>query len=344
MSNPLVKAVLKGRGAAKGRRAHPGALNDLSGVDATKAAIRDAEATGLPMAATKGTADRVAEVERQARVIDSVDKELAGLGKGIATTLDELRALARQPSLPKTAALFRALSLEDRRFLAAKALELAKSTARSTHNNMSGYVREVVAKHLPELRLIVHDEIQMLRRTAPSRRSTSTLDTGTKGPVHLRTYKKKGNREVELGTDRLVGRASGSPQRVDIEWPSGDKESVWVMGELDVTIAIEVKGRTNAFEGLRQLQRLRDRGGGGYAVIDGRLWLLKYDPTKVKHIVVAPPGGGLEAVKAAKAAKGSGGVANLEVIEISQEIDKQIHALTRHFQEAAAKAQEVAPR
>src|SRR3712207_8018420 len=47
---------------------------------------------------------------------------------------------------------------------------------------------------------------------------------------------------------------------------------------------------STATGGIQQLFRLQERGQRGYAIIGNQLWLLKYDPAKVVHLVVAPPG------------------------------------------------------
>jgi hypothetical protein len=329
MSNPLFTVINQGRKDARRGRALPETLHALTGTGAARSVVREAEQLGVAANDVRKVADRTAELEAQAKIIDKVEKEMVELGQRLKTTAAILRKEGKAPDEAALGRMFRSFSAKDKHFLAELATRLA---GKDTQFNMAGAIREIVAKHLPDLRREVIESVVELRKSARSGKGTAMLDTGTRGPVHLPTALKDGKREIELGTDRLIGAARGDPQRVEVQWPSGAKERVWVAGELEVTVAIEVKGRTNALAGVQQIEALQSRGMRGYAMIDGKLWLLKYDASKVKHLVVAPPGKGLDAVKAVTKLKSG---AKLKAIEIPLDVDNQIQAMARYFLQAA---------
>ena len=204
------------------------------------------------------------------------------------------------------------------------------------HNMVAGAVREAIAKHLGQVRRLVIEEKQHIRALGLKNKNLSFIDTGAMGDVNLPTKVIDAQgRGVALGTDRIVGVAKGNPQVLsNVKFASGEVRDVEVQGEITVTIAIEVKGRTVGAGGLRQVEALAVQGRGtqGYAIVDGKFWLLKYDPVNVHHVIVVKAGHpDVERIKGISKLSGGG---SLQVVEIPEHIDNNIMGLARELLKA----------
>jgi len=119
-----------------------------------------------------------------------------------------------------------------------------------------------------------------------------------------------------------------------VVWSDGTRDAVDIAGVLDVRVAIDVKGRTTAAQGVEQLRVLKARGARGYAQIGGQLWLLNYEPSKVVHLLIAPEGADLaRAAKAAEELTRAGALS--KVIAIPKALDDEVIDLGRAYLEAA---------
>jgi len=339
-ASDLVKAAVRARRTAKvkGRAA----LDALSGVGAMRAAVKEAETVGVAAADASKLGDRAADVERRARLLDDVEKEMKRVAaKGGQTAVGAVKAAGAAPRGGALSRLWASMSAKDRAFMLDEAIRLVRS-GKDVHNNMVGAVREVAVKYLPDVRREIIEAVTTMRGKTARNRGLSTLDTGVRGPVHLPTKKAMaGGRSIELGTDRLIGSVRALPEKVPVTWADGKPGNVWVAGELEVALAIEVKGKTNARAGITQLEALVNRGGHGYVVIDGQFWLLKYDASTVKHVVIAPAG---EQLNAARRALASGkSVSKSAVVEIPKDFDGRCHGMADHFLDLARKYVEGAP-
>ena len=164
------------------------------------------------------------------------------------------------------------------------------------------------------------------------------IDSVHHGAVELPTRLRGNDRFIRLGTDRIVGVGTVNPHPVKVTWSDGTDDLLEVAGELEVSLAIEVKGRTTATGGIEQIVKLQDRGQRGYAIIGNQLWLLKYDPAKVTHLVVAAPGDELaSAAKLAGAQTAAG--RTTKVVAIPLELDDEVKQMARNYLTEAALAQ-----
>jgi len=201
-------------------------------------------------------------------------------------------------------------------------------------NNMAGRLREVVVKELVEVRSEARAVKDALRDEAAGSDVLQLIDSGHYGDVELPGRLRRGNRAVRLGTDRIVGIGRVEPTAVLVELADGTQETLIVSGVIDVRLAIEVKGRTNALGGVAQLRGLGGRARG-YCIMGDELWLLTYDRARVRHLLVAPPGRELSAARTEAASlRGSG--FDVGVIEIPRQLDDDIIDLARGYLEAAA--------
>ena len=191
-------------------------------------------------------------------------------------------------------------------------------------NNLAGQIREVVAKYHPDVRDAVRQAEQ-----ATKGRGLQFVDSAVgSGVVELPGRLRGSDRFIRLGTDRIAGAAKIAPQDIPIVWRDGSQGIIHVEGELEVSLAIEIKGRTTATGGIEQIRNLADRGGRGYAIIDGKLWLLKYDPAQTAHVVMAAPGVELRQAAALADRLTAQGVPT-RVLEIPTLLDDEIKALAR---------------
>jgi hypothetical protein len=233
-------------------------------------------------------------------------------------------SLSGRDQLEVMAELFRRI---DRQTAAA----LEKMAGPSRDASVAGY--KIVARgllrevHGRNVRGVVNALRRLRAETAALRRQQpeiEILDSALEGPVRLPTRLVDGERSVALGPDRLVGVASRYPQVVEHVMKDGTEGVFRVAGELDIRILVEVKGRTTASDGLRQVFAMQRRGTRGYVVIGGEVWLLKlYRPDQVVHFIVAPAGESLrEAAEDAKALASVG--LNIKVLEIDAAIEVEV--------------------
>lgn len=324
-----LKPIATARETARRGKASQKALLDANGTGASRHVADEADGAGLG-AHTGSVRKDAAAVEREADLIDALEKQLLSRRPDLKTTGAALGAANAVPR-NRLASLFHGFSAYDRQDLTKLALRLAHSGKGGRHN-MAGAIREIVAKHLPEVRMEVLRTVLESRRRLRGNREASFLDSGVFGPVELPTRLRKGDRQIRLGTDRIIGVAHDKPRAVEVDWASGSKEKLWAAGDVDVSIAIEVKGRTTAEGGVEQIAALQTRGKQGYAIIGNELWLLRYHPERVTHIVVAPPGPSLTA---ARTGAGRVGAPRVKFIEIPLAIDNQIFGLADDYLAAA---------
>jgi hypothetical protein len=190
-------------------------------------------------------------------------------------------------------------------------------------SNMGGHVREVVAQYLPGVLRKEEATRAAVRARAAGSGEYSFMDSTVHKAVELPTLKKAGNREIRLGTDRVMGLAHADPRLVQAAAEGQKGGLVQVMGTLELAVAVEIKGATTAGEGVIQLRHLQSRGTQGYAVIGRELWLLEYDPRKVVHLLVAPEGAEMERARSLLRRMRADGIP-AEAVEIAREIDAQI--------------------
>lgn len=310
--------------AAKSGHAPPELLDDVPGLMHTQRVLDDAMDAGLH-AAAREPADRARKAGDAGRFAERAEAKVRAAADGSATTQSLLRRIAKHARQRDLDELWGRFAPRDRTRLIDEMIRRADEGKEVDHNFVAGALREMVAKDLGAIRRLVIEERMRIPDTARSEPYTAFLDTGAMGDVHLRTKViDEGGRSIELGTDRILGIGRGKPERVEVTWPSGDVETVTVHGVLEVTVAIEVKGRTVVSGGIRQLEALvsQGRGTGGYVMIDGKFWLLDYDPSKVKHVLVAPKKHP-DFARAAKMSKlQSGG--SLGVVEIPLDLDDEV--------------------
>jgi len=320
----LAEALGELQRAAKSGHAPPDLLDDLPGLVHTHRVLDAAADAGLH-AAAKESGDRARKAGDAARFAERAEAKVRVAADGSATTQSILSRIAKHARQRDLAELWGRFAPRDVTRLIGEMIRRADEGKEVIHHFVAGALREMAAKHLGPVRRLVIEQRMRIRDIARSEPNTAFLDTGTLGDVHLPTKLiDEGGRSIELGTDRILGIARGKPQRVEVRWPSGDLETVTVQGVLEVTVAIEVKGRSVVAGGVRQQQALvvQGRATQGYAVIDGKLWLLDYDPAKVKHVVVAPKKHA-DFETAAKMSKLRGG-GSLEVVEIPLDLDDEI--------------------
>lgn len=315
------------------------ALEDatLTGVKRTTAA--EAAAVGLVKEARK--LEDVAELTKvDVKQIEAVERRLIAGSPGLRPSTG-LIGTVTTPPLSRLDRLFGWFSLKDRLELGERAIRLAhgKSVARAlrAESNMAGQLREVVAKFLPEV--IKEVRLVMIRLRAETRGSgaRTVIDSSHHGAVELPGRLRGNDRFIRLGTDRIVGVGIADPQLVRVTWSDGTDDLLEVAGELDASLAIEIKGRTTATGGIEQIIKLQDRGQRGYALIGNQLWLLKYDPAKVTHLVIAAPGDELNAAAKLAAAQTAAG-RTTKAVPIPLELDDQVKQMARNYLTEAALA------
>jgi hypothetical protein len=327
--------------ARKAAQATPAAaLEDATRIGVKEAGALEAAAAG---AVKEGRLldDAAALTKADLKQIDTVERELVSAHPGLRPSSAVLGTVT-SPPLSRLETLFARLSANDRVALGERAIRLArgKSVERAlrAQNNMAGQLREIVAKLLPDVVKEVRSVTLRLRAEIRGSSRRVAVDSALAGTVELPTRLKGDQRFIRLGTDRLVGVGTVNPHPIRVRWSDGAEDLLDVAGELDVAVAIEIKGRTNAAEGVGQIIALAQRGQPGYVIIGNELWLLKYDPAKVSHLVVAPPGGNLAAAKEAAALQNAAG-RRTRVVEIPRELDDQVKELARNYLTEAAKAQ-----
>lgn len=321
------------------RRVPTSALHEATLADSTTRLIREAEAVGL------GREARLVRREASEAVIDArqfggVEQQLVRQGgRQLRTLTDAIRTGSPGPVGRRMLDLFERIPSHDRIDLGLRAIRLMDERTLAevgqVINNMAGQLREVVAKDLPEVRRAVSDVKTTLADDATASRVLQLIDSGLFGSVELPGRLRGGERFIRLGTDRIVGLGRNEPVAVLVEFTDGTRDTLKVTGALDLSLAIEVKGRTNAEAGIEQLRRLQLRGQPGYAIIGDQLWLLTYDPARVRHLLVAPPGTELTAARAQAAGLRANGI-SVDIVEIPRSLDDDIKALALQYLRFAA--------
>jgi len=321
------------------RRVPVRALEEATLEGARRAAAAEGAAVGLVHEARdlERTTERVAgDAERFAKI----ERAIVAEGRGLRTTAELAKGVTRPPA-PGLEGLFRRFSVRDRLELGERAIRLArgKSVAEAlrAENNMAGQLREVVTKYLEEVVDEVADVRRRLRTATAGSAQRTVIDSATHGAVELPTRMRGNNRFIRLGTDRIVGVGTLAPQRIPWTWSDGTKDLIEVAGELETSLAIEIKGRTTATGGVAQISALQQRGTRGYAIIGNKLWLVKYDPSMVIHLVVAPPGEELSAARKLAAALSASGT-RTRAIAIPLALDNEVKSMARGYLAAAAGA------
>ncbi|WP_432574660.1 hypothetical protein [Kineococcus sp. SYSU DK005] len=299
---------------------------------------------GLAPLSSAEITDRAARAARAADDFDLIERMIrirGALGGATLKTLRELMTVRvlRAPALERLSVVSRAVveaevfrlleSLLDR---LAKDPQLLQSVRqgtkvfRGTPILVAGVIREVFGCTLP----VIERRVRLLRIKAAGERLTNPLipadviDSHLLGAVEMPTLKRQGQREIKLGTDRLVGTGVRKPQTIEEKLPDGSVIKLRVEGTLNVKLAVEVKGQTTASGGIRQILALQARGGDpGYVIIGKKLWLVQYDRRTVEHFVVAPEGDELrKAARYAASLRGDG--MSITVLAIPAAVDKQI--------------------
>jgi Domain of unknown function (DUF4157) len=299
--------------------------------------VRRARAAGIPEAKTLANqvADHAAQLLHDVERSAAIQRDM--IERGAMATLEEGGALAHP-----LGDLYPLLSEAERMDIGAAALRLAEgktaAAALRAENNLAGHIREIAAKYHPDVANAVRDAAH-----AADARGMQFVDSATAGVVadivELPGRLRGNDRFIRLGTDRVAGPARIAPHDVPVFWSDGTSGVMRVEGELEVSLAVEIKGRTTAVEGIGQIRALADRGSRGYAIIGNKLWLLKYNPAQAMHIVVAAPGYELRQAAELAAELSRQGV-RTQAVAIGTALDDDIKALARHLlEEAAAAAQ-----
>ena len=316
----LGKEIAQG---AKSARRDADLLTDVAGLAHDKSVIGAVESAGLASSADDA-AERARQVETALKKYDKIEQAVKAATDRSSTSLRWLRRITDPIEDPELEEMWDSFSPRDTMKLIQEMLRRADEGKVVIHNFVAGAVREIVAKNLGKVQDIVTSEKIRIREIGKREDNVCFIDTGVMGDVLLPTkiFAADG-RAIELGTDRIIGIGRGNPETVTHPGPSGELLTLNVQGELEVTVAIEVKGRSTVAGGRQQVEALFAQGRGmqGYAIIDGKYWLLRYNPANVNHVVVAPPGPDFAAVKGVSRLANGG---KLTVIEIPIELDNQI--------------------
>lgn len=321
-------------------------IHQTTHVDALKIQVSEGKALGLSNEA-RAVEREAGKVAREMKSIDDVDAALVKEQPGLRP-MSAAFAAAVPPRPSWLERLFGSFSAAERTGLGERAFRLMAPngklralTAKQFEglvNAMAGFLREIVAMRLEGVRIEVIRTVASLHSMARGSRVLQPIDTAVLGAVELPTRLKGNKRFLRLGPDRLVGMGRINRRRVKVTWDDGVGKPVTldleIAGELDVTLAIEVKGRTTVGEGLEQLRALKARGEPQYAVIGGELWLINYDPSKVTHVVVAAAGEGMKPAIATAEELTKAGIRRTKVVEIPVELDDDIKAMARSYLEA----------
>jgi hypothetical protein len=313
----------------------PRAVHDATAIGAADALVKEARAAGH-LGGDVRTLERAAREDAvRMRQFEAAERALAEnlrTGRTLASAIAQGNALDGL-DLPDILA---AVSTRDRLTLATLAAHFMEGrSAREAvflENNMAGAVREVVARELPVVQAVIDPIVMDARLATVGSATASVIDSARYGPeaaysaVHMATVLRDGERTVQLGTDRIIGLVNAG---------RGSAEGLRLAGSIDIVVAVEVKGRTVVLDGLAQLRALPDRAVQRYCIIGGNLWLIRYDPAKVHHILVAPPGP-LFAGAVAEAERLTAAGFRVEVVEIPVHLDDQIKAFARHALRLAA--------
>jgi hypothetical protein len=337
---PLVEVAqeLKEIGAA--------AVHDGEYIRVSRSAVADARAAGLG-AKLAGAEDELRDIENAEAIFNQVERTLISESK-LASKAALLRQAGVTPgAIEKLHEVFREFSSADWYLLIEKALRLMAEfdDPIPRMNNMAGLLREVVAKHLPNLVERTDSMLESLVDLTHGKTDLFVIDTAVHDTVELPTRRRfdavpgvagagKAQRTVRLGTDRMIGIAHVKPEKVRIG--AGESE-VMLAGTFELHMAIEVKAITTAEGGVTQIERLLDRGSQHYAVIGGELWLLKYDPKKVVHVVIAPEGQALAVARNRAQALERAGAQSVQVLGFPVDIDQQIKRAALTFMETAVR-------
>ena len=337
VKNPkaLLAALVEGADAVNKGHIHPEDIGELTGLAHSKQVTAGADDVGLA-AATKEASDIGRNAEKRANTVEAVEARVRAAADGSTTSARLLRKITKPLQDRTLGELWDRLSPRDVTKIIGEMVRVADKGGTVIHNMVAGAVREAIAKHLGQVRRLVIEEKQHIRALGLKNKNLSFIDTGAMGDVNLPTKVIDAQgRGVALGTDRIVGVAKGNPQVLsNVKFASGEVRDVEVQGEITVTIAIEVKGRTVGAGGLRQVEALAVQGRGtqGYAIVDGKFWLLKYDPVNVHHVIVVKAGHpDVERIKGISKLSGGG---SLQVVEIPEHIDNNIMGLARELLKA----------
>jgi hypothetical protein len=334
----LVKELVEASKVERSGLADLEKLGALAGLARMKAVVANADEAGL-VGATETASRNARLTELASDVAEKAEKAVKEAVDGSATSALWFRRITKPIPDRGLEEVWSRISLRDVRRLIREIVHIAAEGGEVTHNKVAGAIREMVAKHVGELRRIVIAEKIRIRQLGKKEGNLSILDTGTMGKVELPTRYLPANKQMPVGhdlmegTDRIIGIARGEPEDVWGITKSGEKIKITVQGELEVTIVIEVKGRTTVAVGERQVEALLLEGRGlrGYVVIDGKYWLLKYDPEKVHHVVVAArTGSGFERLAETSNVIGGG---PFTLIEIPLGLDQEIVIAARRFLE-----------
>jgi hypothetical protein len=326
----ILGALKQARSVAK--RTPIRSLEEATLEGARRAVAREAAATGIVREARdlERAADRVAAETREFRAIE---RRIVAQRPGLRASADLIGSVTTAP-LSRLETLFRRFNTRERLELGERALRLARGKsvkeALRAENNMAGQLREVVSKYLPEVMDEVGGVHRQLRQQTVGSATRSVIDSANHGAVELPTRLRGKDRFIRLGTDRIVGIGHVAPQRVSITWSDGTHDLIEVAGELDVSLAVEIKGRTTATGGIEQLRALQQRGRQGYAIIGDRFWLLRYEPADVFHLAVAPPGEELIAAKKMASSLSAQGLRS-KVVAIPLDLDDDVKTLARNY-------------
>jgi hypothetical protein len=316
----LGKQVLEG---ASNARPQADLLTDTVGLAHDKTVIGAVESAGLA-ASADDAAERARQVETALKKYDKIEQAVKAATDRSSTSLRWLRRITDPIEDPNLEEMWDSFSPRDTMKLIHEMLRRALEGKAVIHNFVAGAVREMVAKNIGKVQDIVTSEKIRIREIGKREDNVCFIDTGVMGDVLLPTkiFAADG-RAIELGTDRIIGIGRGNPETVTLPGPSGELITLNVQGELEVTVAIEVKGRSTVAGGRQQVEALFAQGRGmqGYAIIDGKFWLLRYNPANVNHVVVAPPGPDFAAVKSVTKLTSGG---KLTVVEIPLDLDRDI--------------------
>jgi hypothetical protein len=303
--------------------------------DTRRAIIREARAAG--MATEVRLAEKVTQdLAEDMRIVHDIESIVVARYPRLHPRSSIIR-LSTPPSTGAFEWLYARLHprLRFRCGLAAKTLVEGGTDLRRLGNNIAGVIRECITTVFPDVVAAVGRVTSDVRRRTFGSKVFSRIDSAVLGDIRLPTREREGERLIKLGSDRLVGVGRVEPTVVPAIWEHAKvDEFVRVAGILEARHVVEVKGASNAKGGVAQMRALAARGEQGYVIIGGQLWLLVYEPAKVEHLIVAPPGGTLAAAIKGAAEMTDAGT-NTKVLTYAKELDDSIKAMGDRWLEAA---------
>lgn len=199
-------------------------------------------------------------------------------------------------------------------------------------NTLAGAIREVYGRNLRPIRQATLDRLVHADEARVFGSSLEVVDSRILGSVRLRTRLVEGERNIALGSDRIVATGMRDPKVVKYVNLEGRDSEILVIGALsELNIVAEVKGRTTATDALQQFVNLDRRGAGGYVLMGDGLWLMPpLDRSKVKFFAVAPEGEFLmRAERQAKVMHSQGYL--IDVLPIDAAVDQEIYEVAREI-------------